>query len=349
MQIGMQFESEHAPKHAPRVGIVRLAHDDVRRWSDHWSSFVRLLNEHEHMYPNIRDWATSKVGPTMLVDKRSVYLAYVDDKPAAAAVLKHGTAAKFCHLSVKDQFQGSGLGDIFFSLMTVDAGRRGAQEAYFTLPEGLWDKRRDFFSSFGFSTARHAHAQYRLFQNELRCAAPLSEVWAAALGKLPSLMKRFSAERGAVDEGGLLMSIKPRYAEQILSGKKRVELRRMFSPRWAGHRVVLYASNPVGALVGEAKIAHVVAAPPKDIWPAFGSQLGCTRREFDEYVGESAEVFAISLDNVRPYSHRVSRKDMSRVIGVDLRPPQSYSTLIANNDWGRAVSVAAILRGELRG
>ena len=48
-----------------------------------------------------------------------------------------------------------------------------------------------------------------------------------------------------------LMSIKPLFAEQILSGQKRYELRRRAGEISAGSLVVLYASNPVKAIVGE--------------------------------------------------------------------------------------------------
>jgi len=55
----------------------------------------------------------------------------------------------------------------------------------------------------------------------------------------------------------VLLSIKPKFAEEILSGVKMFELR-TGSGIESGSRVVMYVSSPVKALVGEFTAGRVL-------------------------------------------------------------------------------------------
>lgn len=60
----------------------------------------------------------------------------------------------------------------------------------------------------------------------------------------------------------VLLSLKPKYAEMILSGKKTVELRK----RWANKevdKVWIYATEPVGKILGYFEEGTVWTASPK--------------------------------------------------------------------------------------
>jgi predicted transcriptional regulator len=142
--------------------------------------------------------------------------------------------------------------------------------------------------------------------------------------------------------------MKPQYAERILSGSKMVEIRKKFSERWLGCKVVLYSSSPQKALVGEATVCSITKGTPDAIWTRFHAGLGCTRDEFSAYVRRAAEVNAIELDNVSPYKEPVSISQISHLLGLqaDLRPPQSYCDLRPDNNksaWARAAAVASVL------
>ena len=150
---------------------------------------------------------------------------------------------------------------------------------------------------------------------------------------------------GFASDNQLLMSVKPEFAERIMQGKKTVELRRKFSTRWINHRINIYASAPVMSLIGEARIAGVVANKPEIIWERFHSQVGCSRVEFDAYAAGADELYAIELDEVRPYRDRLPITHMSHLLKEQLTPPQSYLTLEKNKQWAKAVSLAAYLHG----
>jgi predicted transcriptional regulator len=64
-------------------------------------------------------------------------------------------------------------------------------------------------------------------------------------------------------QGGraVLLSIKPKYADLILAGSKRVEFRRS----WAAQDVsmiVLYSSSPIQKIVGTVEVDEIVIAYP---------------------------------------------------------------------------------------
>jgi predicted transcriptional regulator len=63
--------------------------------------------------------------------------------------------------------------------------------------------------------------------------------------------------------------------------------------------------QPEKRLVGEARIANVVNGDPDRIWYAFAGEIGCSRQEFDSYVGSSVEVFALVLDDVVRYAEPI--------------------------------------------
>jgi predicted transcriptional regulator len=145
------------------------------------------------------------------------------------------------------------------------------------------------------------------------------------------------------------MSIKPRLVERILAGTKLMEIRKRFSDRWVGGRVVLYASSPQKALVGEATIQSVTKGPPADIWEKFETSIGCSSDEYYTYVGSATMVNAIELAAVIPYVAPISLIQVSHLVQEDLIPPQSFCDLRLDDDesvWAKAVSVASLLHGR---
>ncbi|HZF50439.1 MAG TPA: hypothetical protein VE093_17395 [Polyangiaceae bacterium] len=335
--------SDNAIKSQYRV--ARLGEGDVRRCTDHWIAFERRLLNNDHMYPGIYKWVHGKVAPG-LSSQRVAYVAYFNEKPIASAVLKRGARAKYCHLNIDDEHQEHGLGEFFFSLMSLEV-RNSSQEIHFTLPEGLWEQRHSFFASFGFADAIPSRHQYRLFERELRCSASVGVVMTSVMEKWPRLLSKFSVHEDLLSSP-LLLSVRPKYASKILDGSKSVEIRRAFSTKWAGQRVVLYASDPVSSLVGEAHIANVVPGTPGKLWDAFHDHIGCTKEDFDSYTGSSGEIFAIILRDPCPYTRPIHRKEISGILGEKLHPPQSYTCLERNRPWTRAVSIAEALQSSSR-
>lgn len=266
--------------------------------------------------------------------------------PIASAVVKPGHHSKFCHLRIDEGSQDTGLGELFFTLMTLDV-RDTAKEIHFTLPESLWEKRSGFFKSFGFAERVEAGTQYRLFERELCCSAPFQTVWRSTQAKLPRVASRLAG----VDPVGdtVLFSLKPQWADAILEGRKRVEIRRAFSRRWAQGQAFLYAGAPVQRIVGEARVANVTEGPPAEIWKQYGLLMGATFEEFEAYTKGAATVFAILLENPRKYVPALSMTELRTMVDAPLRPPMSYANLASSPAWANAVSLAAVLGTPIQG
>jgi predicted transcriptional regulator len=329
--------------------IVKLEEADARRNSDELKTLTNLVSTSEDMYPGIHRWMREKVVPGLKSSERAAWVAYEGDEPIAAAILKLGKEAKFCHLRIKRDFQDMDLGQLFFTQMTLET-RHIAKEIHFTLPEGLWETKGSFFQSFGFIQASKSSRQYRAGEKELICSAPHEAVRLAALERLPMLAKKFNVN-GYVLGGDLLVSMKPQYAERVLSGSKLIEIRKRFSERWIGCKALLYSSSPQKALVGEATISSVTSGTPKDIWARFHEGLGCNLIELLAYAGQAPEVTAIELDDVYPYKEPITLSQISHLLGLqeDLRPPQSYCDLRldkSKNAWAKAAAVASVLHGR---
>ena len=344
-----QFVKHATPDLFARKGdfrFARLGETEAKRSTDNLKILRGLIVENQPMYPNIDRWFDKKVVPGLRSSERIAWVAYEGENAIASAVLKLGRKSKFCHLRIHQNFQDLDLGRMFFSQMTLEA-RHLAKEIHFTLPESLWYEKTKFFESFGFSRAAKSLRQYRSGDVELSCSAPLAVVWSAVLKKLPNLMPRFSVGGYSLNNE-ILISIKPKYAHQILSGAKLIEIRKRFSDRWTGSRAVLYASSPEKALIGEATVRSVTSGRPADIWARFGPIIGCSPDEFGEYVGSATKVSAIELDAAIPYKQPIGLAQLSHLIQEDLRPPQSFCDLRIDDEespWAKAVSVASLLHG----
>ncbi len=331
----------------PNFRIVRLGKSEALEWSDEMGVLKKLINGNESMYPAIGRWFKEKVLPGLESGQRIAWIAYEGENAIASAVLKLGKRAKFCHLRIDQNYHDLDLGQMFFSQMTLET-RHDAKEIHFTLPESLWNSKRGFFESFGFTDAIKSRRQYRHGETELSCSAPFLTVWSAVMKKLPALAVKFRPGGYSLNSK-ILISVKPKYAERILAGSKLIEVRKRFSNRWIGCKAVLYASSPQKALVGEATVNSVTVGSPADIWSQFGSSMGCTSDEFTAYVGLASKVSAIELSDIIPYREPISLAQVSHLVREDLTPPQSFCDLRLDDvesAWVKAVSVASLLHGR---
>jgi predicted transcriptional regulator len=118
----------------------------------------------------------------------------------------------------------------------------------------------------------------------------------------------------------VLMSIHPQYAEAILLGTKRYELRRMRPQFPPGTIVWLYATKPRGAIVGCFESGEIIAGAPQTLWRSIGAQLGIDSKAVRAYVAGCERVFAIEIRGASP-----APSDLP--IPAGLIPPQSYMYL----------------------
>jgi predicted transcriptional regulator len=326
--------------------VVRIGTDDARRRNDDYLSLRELVLRSDEAYPHIGRWFDSKVTDGLRSGGRKGFVALINERPVAAAILKQGPTAKFCHLKIDESARSRSLGDLLFTLMTLDV-RHSAKHVRFTLPESVWEDRKSFFKAFSFSRTEKAGRQYRLFDTELYSETAFSDLFAASREKLPNLFGQLAIGNHSLLTGAVL-AVQPGPLEKILSGTKTVEIRTRFSKRWEGRKISLYATHPISGLAGEATIERVIEGAPNKIWEYFGSHAGCTRVEYDSYVKDHSTVHALLLSGVRSFSDPIPLAQLKYLLGVDLSAPQSYLSLENNDGWLTAVVLAAALQGSIR-
>ena len=124
----------------------------------------------------------------------------------------------------------------------------------------------------------------------------------------------------------ILISLKPKYADHIFEGSKTVELRKRRLNVEPGTRVWIYATTPVAALRGYAKLAYVKTGTPAQIWRTLGKQTGVSKDEFEAYFDTSKQAHALVLTEVMEMKKTLSLVQIREAVG-NFHPPQFYCHL----------------------
>ena len=99
----------------------------------------------------------------------------------------------------------------------------------------------------------------------------------------------------------VLLSIKPEYAEKILGGVKLFEFRKAVFRKPSVKTVVLYATKPVGKVIGEFDIEEIFAEAPSTLWSMTFKFAGIPSGLFDQYFRGRQKAYAIKVRQVRRY------------------------------------------------
>jgi predicted transcriptional regulator len=134
------------------------------------------------------------------------------------------------------------------------------------------------------------------------------------------------------EAAAVLISLHPEFAQAIAAGTKTVELRRKFPDAAPGTWLVIYVTQPVGAVVGMVRIAGVERAPVTTLWSRYRKDVGVLKNEFDAYFRGCEEGYAVKLGE-RLALGPFSVDDMGDFV-PGFRPPQSYRYVDANGFEG---------------
>ncbi|MDO4798574.1 MAG: hypothetical protein Q4A01_11225 [Coriobacteriales bacterium] len=120
----------------------------------------------------------------------------------------------------------------------------------------------------------------------------------------------------------VLFSIHPKFAELIIGGAKRYELRRCPPRRCDVDCFAIYATLPVGGVVAEGRIKGIVSLPPDDLWRIVGKDSGLEKPAYDEYFQGVTIAHAIELCDVEAFTRAVPLTEYAPALK---RPPQSFA------------------------
>lgn len=105
------------------------------------------------------------------------------------------------------------------------------------------------------------------------------------------------------------MSIKPKYSQAILSGRKTVEFRKR--PLASDiETVLIYESAPTMRVVGEFSIRESVAGDPASLWDQFADQGEIDREDYETYFANTQIGFVFCIKSTHKYETPVTLADI---------------------------------------
>jgi len=121
----------------------------------------------------------------------------------------------------------------------------------------------------------------------------------------------------------LVLSLKPRFADAILSGQKTVELRRVEPRIKVPTRALVYASSPTCSLIGQCVVYKVLRLPLPKLWRRFGPQTTLTQEEYRAYFAGTSTGVALLLSNPARLPSEVPLVKLRESVDR-FRAPQSF-------------------------
>jgi len=129
----------------------------------------------------------------------------------------------------------------------------------------------------------------------------------------------------------VLLSIKPRYVEEIIKGNKKYEFRKkVFKRKKSVDGIYIYSSSPVKKIVGYFTFESIIEDHPRTLWENFKEFSGIGEFEFFEYFKERDTGFAIEISQLELFDEPLDPK----LLIPNFVAPQSFRYIkepISNN------------------
>lgn len=116
----------------------------------------------------------------------------------------------------------------------------------------------------------------------------------------------------------IILSVKPPYAEKIISGEKKYEFRRKLCTENID-KIYLYATSPIKKIVGEVRIHEKYSMKKEHLWELTHEVSGISEDFFKEYFRKQNCACAYKLGNAIKYEMPIELREL----GINY-VPQSY-------------------------
>lgn len=118
----------------------------------------------------------------------------------------------------------------------------------------------------------------------------------------------------------VLLSIRPEFAEKIFQKEKRFEFRKSVFKNKEVKSVIVYATMPIGKVVGEFEIDGIIEGKPACVWEETKGFAGISLNFFTSYFSGRDKAFAIKVGEVTKYDNPLDLDDFAPGITA----PQSF-------------------------
>lgn len=117
----------------------------------------------------------------------------------------------------------------------------------------------------------------------------------------------------------ILMPINPEYVDEILSGNKKYEYRKIKAKRKNIDKMVIYSTSPIMRVVAEVDVEGIIEASPEKLWEKTKEYSGITKDFYSKYYKNKENAIAYKLGNIKVYDKPKKLCD----IGINY-VPQSF-------------------------
>lgn len=125
----------------------------------------------------------------------------------------------------------------------------------------------------------------------------------------------------------IVLSIKPVYANAILSGKKTVEFRKNGIPTDI-KKIVLYATQPEQKIVGYFDIKDCIVDHPSSLWESYGDQGHINFDDFNSYYKQKTSGKCFLIEKTYKFKFPVTLSKCKSFT----KSPQSFAYLF-KSEW----------------
>lgn len=116
----------------------------------------------------------------------------------------------------------------------------------------------------------------------------------------------------------ILLSIKPEYANKIISGEKKYEFRKIL-PKQLVESIVIYITSPCCKIIGEVQVKGTITNTVSKIWNQTKGNTGISHKKYLQYFKDKETANAFVLGKVTLYKEE---KELSQ-LGIR-HAPQSF-------------------------
>lgn len=118
----------------------------------------------------------------------------------------------------------------------------------------------------------------------------------------------------------ILMSIKPKFVEEIMTGQKVFEFRKRICKPEKVERVYIYSSSPMKKIIGSFELNTVLEGLPEEIWERCSEGAGISKSYFMEYYENKEKAYALKIENLTIFDEFISPYETHQ----NFTAPQSY-------------------------
>ncbi|WP_089727895.1 ASCH domain-containing protein [Candidatus Thiosymbion oneisti] len=134
-----------------------------------------------------------------------------------------------------------------------------------------------------------------------------------------------------VENQALWLSVRPAFAQLIIDGHKKVELRRVRPRAPQGTLTVLYATSPIQSIIGMFILDRVEQDEPRSFWERNRLLCGIEAEDFNAYFKDVARAVGLHIGETWKLEDSISLASI-RSVWPGFSPPRSFRYLQCS--WG---------------